>query len=111
MRLNRLMIALLAVAGTSAALAQSSVQVYGRVNTTIERQKIGDGTVWGLNNNSSRIGFMGTEDLGGGLKAGFALESGFHSDTGAGGTSGGMAFNRQSEVNLSGNFGMIRLGH
>ena len=109
--LNRLIIAALAVAGSTAALAQSSVQVYGRVNTTIERQKIGDGTVWGLNNNSSRIGFMGTEDLGGGLKAGFALESGFHSDTGAGGTSGGMAFNRQSEVNLSGNFGMIRLGH
>ena len=109
--LNRLMVAALAVAGTTAAMAQSSVQVYGRVNTTVERQKSGDLSTTGLFNNSSRIGFMGTEDLGGGLKAGFVLESGFSSDTGAGGTSGGMAFNRGSEVNLSGNFGQVRLGH
>ena len=109
--LNRLMIAALAVAGTTAAFAQSSVQVYGRVNTTVEHQKSGNASVTGLFNNASRIGFMGSEDLGGGLKAGFVLESGFNSDTGAGGTSGGMAFNRGSEVNLSGNFGQIRLGH
>ncbi|MFE1570703.1 porin [Comamonas odontotermitis] len=109
--LNRLMIAGLAIAGSTAALAQSSVQVYGRINTTVERQKAGDETTTGLYNNSSRIGFMGTEDLGGGLKAGFVLESGFASDTGAGNSGGGMSFNRQSEVNLSGNFGQIRLGH
>lgn len=112
MRLNRLMIAVLAVAGTSAALAQSSVQVYGRVNTTVERQKIGDDTLVGMFNNSSRIGFRGTEDLGGGLKAGFILESGFNSDTGSGtGSTPGLTFKRQSEVNLSGNFGMVRLGN
>jgi predicted porin len=33
--------------------------------------------------NSSRIGIRGTEDLGGGLKAGFVLEHGFAADTGA----------------------------
>ena len=110
--LNRLMIAALAVAGSTAALAQSSVQVYGRINTTVEHQKSGNESVTGLFNNSSRIGFMGTEDLGGGLKAGFVLESGFSSDTGSGAAMpAGMSFNRGSEVNLSGNFGQIRLGH
>lgn len=106
--MNRLMIAVLAVAGTTAAMAQSSVQVYGRVNTTVERQKIGNESVTGLFNNASRIGFMGTEDLGGGLKAGFILESGFGSDDGSGDGRG--VFARQSEVNLSGNFGQLRLG-
>ncbi|MEG0318186.1 MAG: porin, partial [Comamonas sp.] len=38
---TRLMLAVLAVCGTSAALAQSSVNVYGRINTTVEHQKIG----------------------------------------------------------------------
>ena len=112
MKIQRLMLAVLAVCGTSAALAQSSVTIYGRVNTTIERQKLGDESVTGMFNNSSRIGFKGVEDLGGGLKAGFQLEAGFGSDDGAGGaTGGGINFARQSEVNLSGNWGMVRLGN
>lgn len=105
---NRLLLALLAVLGTTSAMAQSSVTLYGRVNTTVERQKTGDTTVTGLFNNSSRFGFKGVEDLGGGLKAGFQLESGFNSATGASNT---VFFGRQSEVNLSGGFGMVRLGN
>ena len=105
---SRLLLALLAVAGSSAVLAQSSVTLYGRVNTTVERQKVGNDTVTGMFNNSSRFGFKGVEDLGGGLKAGFQLESGFSSDTGASAT---RFFGRQSEVNLGGNFGMVRLGN
>ena len=108
--LNRLMIATLAVAGTTAAFAQSSVQVYGRLNTSVERQKVGDVSTNGLYNNASRIGFRGTEDLGGGLKAGFVLESGFDSSTGAGNSGKGIDFKRQSELNLAGNFGMLRMG-
>ena len=104
---NRLALAVLALLGSTAAFAQSSVTLYGRVNTTVEHQKVGDNTTTGLYNNSSRFGFKGTEDLGGGLKAGFQLESGFASDTG---TSATTFFGRQSEVNLSGNFGMVRLG-
>jgi predicted porin len=96
-----------ALSGAVFASAQSSVQLYGRVNTTVEHQKIGDDTVTGLYNNSSRFGFRGTEDLGGGLSAGFALESGFASDTGA---SGSTFFGRRSEVNLSGGFGTVRMG-
>ena len=112
---NRLLLALLAVVGSSAALAQSSVTLYGRVNTTVEHQKVGDDSITGMANNSSRFGFKGVEDLGGGLKAGFVLESGFNSDSGTGSgwthPTSGMSFARQSEVNLSGGFGMLRLGN
>jgi predicted porin len=67
-----------------AALAQSSVTVYGRLNTSMEYQEnIGtDGKQAVLQNNASRLGFKGTEDLGGGLKALFFLEHRFNSDTG-----------------------------
>lgn len=91
------------------AMAQSTVNLYGRVNTTLESQKFGTGvrqTV--VSNNSSRFGFTGTEDLGGGLKATFRLESGFASDTGA--TTGGALFGREAVVGLSGGFGTVRLG-
>ena len=117
MQKNHLLLALLAAVGASSAMAQSSVTLYGRVNTTVERQKDGDVTKTGMFDNSSRFGFRGVEDLGGGLKAGFVLESGFDSSNGAGtgwpglpsGT--GINFGRQSEVNLSGGFGMVRLGN
>lgn len=108
---TRVMLAVLAVCGTSAALAQSSVTLYGRVNTSIEHQKLGNASATGLVSNSSFIGFRGTEDLGNGLKAGFVLEAQFNSDDGSGaGTNGALNFERNSEVNLSGNFGMVRLG-
>ncbi len=101
-------LALAALVGSSAALAQSSVTLYGRVNTTVERQDVGGLKTTVVNNNNSRFGFKGVEDLGGGLKAGFQLESGFQSDTGTG---SGALFGRQSEVNLSGGFGTVRLGN
>jgi predicted porin len=100
--------AILATLGTS-ALAQSSVTMYGRLNLTLENQKLNGVKNKGLFNNASRIGMKGTEDLGGGLKAGFQIEHGFNADTGAQSQSGFWA--RQSEVNLSGGFGMVRLGN
>ncbi|MFN9727042.1 porin [Acidovorax sp.] len=106
--INRCTLAVLALLGTSAAFAQSSVTLYGRINTTFENQKDGGVSRTGLFNNSSRFGFKGQEDLGGGLKAGFQLESGFDSSSGA---TSSRFFGRQSEVNLSGGFGMVRLGN
>ncbi|MBA4177592.1 MAG: porin [Leptothrix sp. (in: Bacteria)] len=103
-----LAIAAVAALTTTGALAQSSVTVYGRLNLTAERQDINGKKLSVLANNASRMGFKGTEDLGGGMKAGFNLESGFSADTGAVGSS---FFNRQSEVNLQGGFGMLRLGN
>ena len=110
-KMTRIALAALAVMGATTAMAQSSVTLYGRINTTVERQKIGDQSNTVMQDNNSRWGIRGTEDLGGGLKAGFILESGFKSDTGAGSAAGGMTFGRQSELNLSGNFGMVRLGN
>ena len=59
--------------------------------------------------NTSRFGVRGVEDLGGGLKAGFWLESQVDTDTGIGG--GGSAFwGRRATVSLAGDFGEVRLG-
>ena len=61
--------------------------------------------------NISRLGFRGTEDLGGGLKAGFWLEAGLDVDSGVGKAAGGsLNFNRRSTVSLMGNWGEVRLG-
>ncbi len=57
--------------------------------------------------NSSRLGFRGTEDLGGGLAASFWLEAPIKNDDGSEGVA---TFNRRSTVSLSGGFGEIRLG-
>ena len=102
--------ALLCAAAAAPAFAQSSVTIYGRLNETVENQKVGSGSaVWKLVNNSSRIGFKGTEDLGGGLKAGFQIEHGFAPDTGA---ANAVFWGRRSEVNLgSSTFGTVRLGN
>src|SRR5438105_2175352 len=89
------------------AHAQSSVTIYGRLNETVERQKSGDTSKWVLQNNSSRIGFKGTEDLGGGLSAGFQLESGFSADTGV---ANAAFWGRRSQVSLAGSFGQVRMG-
>ncbi|MGN1056062.1 MAG: porin [Comamonas sp.] len=110
---TRMMLAVLAVCGTSASMAQSSVTLYGRVNTSVESHKEGDQSLSGLMSNGSFIGFKGTEDLGSGLKAGFVLEAGFNADSGSGnaGANGDQFnFSRNSELNLSGNFGTLRAG-
>jgi len=100
--------AALAAAFTGSAFAQSSVTLYGRINTSIEFQDNGlvDKTV--MRNNSSRWGLRGSEDLGGGLGAFFQLESGFASDNGASTPSG---FNREAFVGVkSASLGQIKLG-
>ena len=63
-----------------------------------------------LNNGNSRFGLRGTEDLGGGLKAGFNFEGGIDIATGAGNTSGGELFSRAANISLMGGFGEIRAG-
>ena len=102
-----LVVATLATLATTAAFAQSSVTIYGRLNLTVEQVDQDGLKTKYLNNNSSRIGFKGNEDLGGGLRAGFQLEHGFDPSTGL---PNAVFWGRQSEVNLSGGFGMIRMG-
>jgi predicted porin len=102
-------LAALAALASTGAYAQSSVTIYGRLNTTVERQKTGDTSIYALQNNASRIGFKGLEDLGGGLKAGFLIEHGFSVDTGAQTQTAFWA--RESNVYLQGSFGKVRLGN
>lgn len=111
----------LAVLGAfaGAASAQSSVTVYGIVDMGIVSSSNGANDVTGQANgrkneiasggqSASRIGFKGTEDLGGGLAANFVLESQIAADTG--GTTAGQLFNRVSTVGLSGGFGAFNVG-
>lgn len=103
----------LAVLGAFAgvASAQSSVQLYGTVDLSAKYVK-NDGSErrYSLSQdgiNSSQLGFKGTEDLGGGLKAGFVLLAGVNADSGS---TNSQFFNRRSTVSLWGNFGEVRLG-
>jgi predicted porin len=89
------------------------VTVYGILDAGITRETGGaDGSITKLATGvqqGNRLGFKGTEDLGGGLKANFQLESGFNLDTGT--SRQGALFGRQAYVGLSGAFGAVNLGH
>jgi len=113
--MKRTLIAAAAVLAAGTAFAQSSVTLYGRVNTSIEYQTTETAAgakshVSVLQNNASRWGLRGSEDLGGGLKGLFVLESAFQSDTGAAGGQPGL-FGREAWVGVEGNFGRVRLGN
>ena len=107
----------IAITATSAASAQSSIQIYGLLDTAVEHLSNTNAAGDGLTRMPSigggmfppRIGFRGTEDLGGGLKAIFTLESGFTSDAGTMGQ-GNRLFGRQAWVGLSGDFGAVTVG-
>ena len=112
--------AIAALAVTGLAAAQSSVTLFGVVDAGVSYQSASSRNTltgvtttqrqWSLANsgyNSSRLGFRGTEDLGGGLAASFWLEAPISNDDGATGVS---TFNRRSTVSLSGGFGELRLG-
>jgi len=98
---------------SSAAFAQSNVTIYGIIDGGYLHEsggvagsvsKLGSGT-----QSQSRIGFKGTEDLGGGMSAGFVLETGVSIDNGTA-TQGGAIYGRNSYVHLDGNFGVVQLG-
>ncbi|GGH52006.1 porin [Comamonas phosphati] len=103
-----------AVAGLGGtALAQSKVELFGVVDVGVAHLGGSGASKTGLSTggaNISRLGFRGTEDLGGGLKAGFWLEAGLDVDSGAGKAAGSLSFNRRSTVSLMGNWGEVRLG-
>ncbi len=113
------------------AMAQSSVTLFGVVDLNVRYVK-NDLTTYSLGQDgmaSSRLGFRGVEDLGGGLKASFWLEAALGPDTGRGSGSFGngtttvnlpgggsvtnensFLFQRRSTVSLSNQWGELRLG-
>ncbi|MDO9004234.1 MAG: porin [Aquabacterium sp.] len=107
--------ALMALVGA----AQADVKVYGSVEASFgsyeDAHTKGDSTratkVSSGNMMTSFIGFSGSEDLGGGLKAEFALESFLATDTGSNLPNLASGFwGRGSFVALNGGFGKLALG-
>jgi predicted porin len=127
--MKKLALTLVALAASATASAQSSVTLFGIVDAVLTR---GIGSVSSKTElansgyNSSRIGFRGTEDLGGGMFAGFHIEGAINNDDGTGaatnsnnqasgvgaGVAGrqGLTFGRKMHVTLGGTWGEIRLG-
>ncbi len=128
--MKKSLMALAALAALSgAATAQSSVTVYGVVDAAVEYvnelasaaptvvngqlvpqtggSRISMPTTGGLS--SSRWGLRGVEELGGGLKAVFVLESGFGLDDGKS-QQGGRLFGRQAYVGLQHPYGKWTFG-
>ena len=105
------LVAIAALTAAAGAFAQSNVQLFGVLDASLAHIKAGDASITGLANggqSSSRLGFRGVEDLGGGLAAGFWLEAGINVDNG---NSAGLSFDRRSTVSLSTNeLGELRLG-
>jgi predicted porin len=114
--LSSLSLALIGAAGV--AHAQSSVTLYGIIDTSITYVNHADGgkNQWSISNSNAgdlsgtRWGLKGTEDLGGGLATIFQLENGF--DPGNGTLQQGKReFGRQAFVGLQSNqFGTVTLG-
>ncbi|HSV36664.1 porin [Ramlibacter sp. WS9] len=122
--------ALAAFIAAPAAYAQSSVAIFGIVDAGVGKISAdGNGSVTRVLSgafNATRLGFRGQEDLGGGMWAGFHVETGFLTDSGVGqatntnnqasggspapGGGQGMTFNRKSTVSLGGGWGELRLG-
>lgn len=104
MKKSLIAIAVLA-ATSSAAFAQSNVTIYGILDAGITSERGGStGNVTKVTSgaaSASRLGFKGTEDLGGGLSAVFKLEAGVKVDDGALDNTNSVLFNREAYVGLS----------
>ncbi|MPW20741.1 porin [Paraburkholderia sp. CNPSo 3157] len=116
-RTRALALSCLLIAGavlSTGAFAQSSVTLYGVVDNAfsyVSNQR-GHANFYMSQGNlqASKFGLLGAEDIGGGTKVIFRLESGFNSLTGAQ-SSAGLIFNRQAYVGLSNDkYGTVTLG-
>ncbi len=102
--------------GLAVAAATSSVTIYGLIDASIGYVSSANGRLLRVDSghmNGSRLGFKGSEDLGGGLRANFLLEMGLNADSGTLGQNqgaGAKGFGRGALIGLSGSMGEIRLG-
>lgn len=107
----------LACASPAAQAQTGNIQIFGILDQAAEiasHVNAGNGTSatqyrLGLGSVPSRLGFRGSEDLGGGLKAIFTLEGGINLDTGTSGQ-GSRMWGRQAMVGLQGDWGQVTLG-
>jgi predicted porin len=128
MKSTTLILALLPSFAGAAIAQSSSVTLYGLIDVGVSRMDggrstltftplaiIGRPSTWTERSaTSSRLGFRGSEDLGGGLKANFQIEHRLTPDSGGTEPRDGalttIFWNAQSWVGLSGGFGEVRLG-
>ena len=105
-------IAIAAALAPAAAMADTSnVVVYGKMHLSYDRfdnDAAANNTASFVANNSSRLGFKGSEDLGDGMKAVWQLEAGIAADGET--TQGALNSVRDTFVGLSGNFGTVTAG-
>lgn len=112
--MKKTIVALAALSAAAGAFAQSNVSIYGTLDASVAYVTNADGknNVTLLNDSAistSRWGLRGSEDLGGGLKANFNLESDINMDTGKFNAAG--MFRRSAYVSLSSDqYGELRLG-
>ena len=118
MKKNLLALAALTLV-SGAALAQSSVTLYGVADVGIGKEagkKVGMISGTYINHATSYIGFRGIEDLGGGLKAGFRLEQYVNMEDGATASADGFlrqgneTYGRAANLWLEGGFGRFKMG-
>jgi predicted porin len=108
MKKSLIALAIASAVSAPAFAATSNVDIYGVLNVDINRvdnDVTGEDSSTNVSSNASRIGFKGSEDLGGGLKAIWQIESGFNADE-VSGTLG----SRNTFVGLSGGWGTVLAG-
>jgi predicted porin len=100
-------IALATILAAVSIAASAQVTVYGKMRVYEESSKVGAAdAVMALTNDSSRLGFKGTEALSNGLSANFTIETGIGADAPAATTLG----DRTMQVGLSNALGSISVG-
>jgi len=111
--MKKSLIALAVLAASGAAMAQSSVTIYGIADIYVGKVKGAKMAAASGGLSTSRLGFKGSEDLGGGLTANFTFEQKIDLGNGATNNPGagtGQTFDRQANVGLSGGFGTVKIG-
>jgi predicted porin len=105
--MKKTLIALAVLAASGAAMAQSSVTLYGIADLWVGKAKDSSAQMGSGGVSTSRLGFKGSEDLGGGLTASFTFEQKLDLTTGA---TNAKTFDRQANLGLSGGFGTFTFG-
>ena len=134
MKFTKTALAVAAIVGSVGAAAQTAnVTLYGYINTSLESNRGSQGansigkavtssTVNRMTSNSSRFGFRGREELGGGTYAMFQLENSFNSDDGSipstaasaavpSGNGAAVLWGRELWVGVGGGFGELKIGY
>jgi len=110
---KKVIAAAILTASAGAAHAQTNITIYGIADAGFVHES--GGVAGSLNKissgvgSASRIGFRGTEDLGGGTSVVFLLENGHRLDTGEV-DAAGTIFNRQAWVGIKGKAGQLTIG-